>query len=1138
MIFRTSPIYMNAARLLTALGIVGSLGSAFAQPSQLPLLSRDGNEGKPNVIYTIDDSGSMDWQFMPDSMWGGLPGTDVYRMGFDPGESNAWPFSRNRFVATQNNDLAGGRYRSSAINGVYYNPDIRYVPWANSDGSLMADSNPTAALLEPNMPWRGSVDLTNNGNRWARWCTWNNCSDRTLNYWPATYYTFDGSNEWSAGAFTRVRIMDFATFTRPLSRDECSIDPFNATQVICTQAQELQNFANWFSYYRRRMTTAIAATSRAFAQQGDGLRVGYGRINKGSSSVDGVNTRSVERGVRTFSGGDRLDYFNWLHNRIGNGGTPLRYAMDGVGQYFMRADNRGPWGETPGTNDNTPHLECRKSYHIIMSDGYWNGSAASTSAARANVDNQTGPVISGPGAQNYQYVPVEPFRSNQGDSLADIAMYYWNRDLRPGLANRVRPDANNPAFWQNLVQFTVGFGVGGALNPETDLPALSDGSLQWTDIWTNPGKIDDMWHAAVNSRGQFLNASNPDQFADALGAILQSISERQSAEGGSAVSSITLETTTAKYIPTYKTGSWSGDVQAKRLDINGVAISDLWRASEELPGPASRNIVVGRGGSLPAVAFDWSTMSPALKAQMHASMDADMVNYIRGDRSLEGSQFRTRDPSSVLGDMVNSLPTLIGGLLDEQYNFLPASIPGAGSYKSFVNWKANGRPAVMFVGSNTGMMHGFNAADGVEQIAFIPNGVLPKLHLPSQAAYSHQFMVDGPITEADAFNGTWRNYLLSSLGAGGRSVFAMDVTDTSNLSGNNVKWEFTHPELGYVMSPVSVGVMPSGDWVAVFGNGYDSTSGVARLFIVNLFTGNLLVPPISTGVGGQNGLGGVRLVKDINNVVIAAYAGDRRGNMWRFDLQSSSPLDWKVGFGGQPLFTTHGGNSQSITGQPEYLVHPSGGQLVVFGTGRLYNDADLSDTSQQALYGIWDKVVATSESLAVDRVQPAAPLHLQSFAGTIDVGGTEYIQMDDTGTLDWSAVRGWKLPLTLGTDGVQRSIYPPQLVRGYVLFNTVAPGMGTGQACDDSRAVGFNVLVNALTGASPGKPIFDTNGEDGVNSDDLLTAGYKTAADGIDRIMLGTQGTVSFQRAFGQTTGRIDGRSLERSWRELINPPN
>ncbi|MGB7298966.1 MAG: PilC/PilY family type IV pilus protein [Burkholderiaceae bacterium] len=1124
-------------------GLVLSFGSAaaVATPSQFPLLSRDGNEGKPNVIYTIDDSGSMDWQFMPDDMWGGLPGTDVYRMGFDPAENNSWPFSRSGFVATELNDLASGRYRSSAINRVYYDPTIRYLPWANSDGSFMPDSNPNNAFIEPLYTWLGSANLSGSSNVWARWCTWYNCSNRTLNYAPATYYDYNGNGVWNSNNFTRVRIIDFATFVRPNSRSDCPVNPLNSAENICTQQQELQNFANWFTYYRRRVSTSIAATSRAFSEQGDGLRVGYGRINKGSSTVDGVSTRSVERGVRTFSGSDRQNYFNWLHARIGNGGTPLRYSMDGVGQYFMRADNRGPWGETPGTNDNTAHLACRKSYHIIMSDGYWNGPSAPTWQASANVDNQNGPNILGPGAQSYQYLPVPPFKSDQGDSLADIAMYYWNRDLRPDLVNRVRPDVDNPAFWQNLVQFTVGLGVGGALDPATDLPGLTSGATAWTNIWTNPGKIDDMWHAAINSRGRFLSASNPDQFATALGGILQSISERESAEGGSAVSSITLETTSAKYIPTYKSGSWSGDVQAKRLDNNGVAIADLWRASDVLPLPASRNIHVGQGGSSSPVPFNWATMPPGVKAQMSPLMDADMVAYIRGDRSLEGAQFRVRDPDSVLGDMVNSLPTLIGGLTDEQYNFLPSNIPGASGYKSFVEWKKNQRTPVLFVGGNDGMLHAFRATDGVETFAFIPNTVLPKLHEPSQLAYSHKFMVDGPITEADAFSptGQWKNYLLSSLGAGGRAVFAMDVTDTSNLGPSSVQWEFTHPDLGYVMSPVSVGVLPNGDWAAFFGNGYDSDNGRAKLFIVNLFTGNLITPqPINTSVGGNNGLGGVRLVKNLDNVVVAAYAGDRRGNLWRFDLQSTNPAQWKVGFNGSPLFTTHGGDNQSITGQPEYITHPKGGQLIIMGTGRLYEDADLTDANQQALYGIWDPAPATLASNTSSPLPPGAPLHNQAFGPTVQLNGTDYIQMQNTGALDWTAVRGWKLPLTLGTTGTQRSVYPPQLVRGYVLFNTVAPGAATGQACDDSKAIGFNVLINALTGGSPAKPIFDTDGSLDVDSNDLVTAGYQTAADGIDRIMLGTGGKVSFQRAFGQTTGNIDGRSLERSWRQLLNPPN
>jgi len=197
-----------------------------------------------------------------------------------------------------------------------------------------------------------------------------------------------------------------------------------------------------------------------------------------SKDVDGVTTDIVDRGVRSFAGPDRMAFFDFLHQWAvtgPNSGTPLRYAMDMVGKYFERSDDDGPWSHAPGTGDATEHLECRKSYHILMTDGGWN-SAPATGAANTNVDNTPGPTITGPGVASYKYVPAAPWKDDHPSMLADVAMHYWNRDLRPDLDNRVTPDPANPAFWQNLVQFTIGLGVNGDLDPETDLPALEAGS--------------------------------------------------------------------------------------------------------------------------------------------------------------------------------------------------------------------------------------------------------------------------------------------------------------------------------------------------------------------------------------------------------------------------------------------------------------------------------------------------------------------------------------------------------------------------------------------------------------------------------------------------------------------------------------
>ncbi|MGH1360961.1 MAG: pilus assembly protein [Burkholderiaceae bacterium] len=1108
---------------------------ALSAPTQVPLLSRDGWEGKPNVVFTLDDSGSMDWSFMPDSVYNSYPAGGTYNTGFDPSESAQVPFARNRFISTRTGDMTVAAWRSNQINKVYYDPNIRYVPWANSDGSLWPDSVPTAALVSPQAGTPTTVDLTTNGNVTARWCDSENCNTKTIDYSPATYFQYNGGAVNDPANYTRVRIMDSAAYVRPATRIDCNVDLIDPNIRACTQAQEMVNFANWFTYYRRRMSLAIGASSQAFAQQGNGLRVGYGRINKGYGTVDGQGVGTVVRGVRDFSGQDRLDFFDWLHNSIGNGGTPLRYAMGEVGKYFQRSDNRGPWGEDPGTNDSTAHLECRKSYHILMSDGYWNGSQASESGARQNVDNQTGPNITGPGGQQFQYTPTNPYRDNTGNTLADVAMYYWNRDLRPDLANRVRPDSENPAFWQNLVQFTVGLGVGGALDPETDLPNLIDGSQSWTSVGTLEGLVDDLWHAAVNSHGQYLSASDPEQFAVALSAILQSISERESAEGGSAVSSITLETSSRKFIPTYQTAGWSGDVQAKQLDINGVAVADLWRASENLPAPANRNLFIGSGGSATAKPFTWASMSTAQKTLMGPQGSTGLVNFLRGDRSGEGSTYRERNAESVLGDMVNSTPLLIGGLLDEHYQFLPGSVAGAGSYRAFINQK-KARDRLLFIGANDGMLHAFRDADGVEAFGFVPNTVIPNLFELAQPSYSHRFYVDGPLTEADAFvGGSWKNYVMGSLGGGGRAIFAIDTTDTNNLGANNIKWEFTHNELGYVMAPISVGVGQNGRWHAYVGNGFESNSGLAQLFVIDLET-RAVVKRISTGVGGGNGLGGVRLVKDRNNVVVAAYAGDLKGNMWRFDMNDSTPGVWSVGFGSNPLYvaTAPDGTRQAITAQPDYVDHPDGGQLVVFGTGRLFADSDLISSAEHSLYGVWDKTLGMVDSADGEQFQPTDNLVEQTFGSGTTSAGTDFYASSTT-PIDYTTDRGWKLRLTL--EAGQRSIYTPQFVRGFFLFGTVAPTGGTGLPCDDSRSTGYNILVNALSGASPAKPIFDTTGDGKIDENDSLQSSYKTVADGKDTLMLGKNGKVVIQRAFGETTVRLEGRALERTWRQLLNYP-
>ncbi len=291
---------------------------------------------------------------------------------------------------------------------------------------------------------------------------------------------------------------------------------------------------------------------------------------------------------------------------------------------------------------------------------------------------------------------------------------------------------------------------------------------------------------------------------------------------------------------------------------------------------------------------------------------------------------------------------------------LPAT--SFGDYRAFVTAKKARTEGVLFVGANDGMLHAFRDTTGVETFAFIPQAVVPNLSKLTANPYTHQYFVDGPSAETDAFlGGVWKNVLMTTTGAGGKAVFALDVTKPLAMDASKVLWEVNSSttnfaNLGSILSKVQAGVLPSGDWAAIFGNGFSSTSGVASLFVVNLQTGRL-IQEIRADISGGNGLGGVTLVRDATQRVIGAYAGDLKGNMWKFDLSNTVSGGWKVGLANGssfvPLYAA--GTTQPITAAPAVLPNPKGGYVVTFGTGRFFLAADaLSPYVTQRLYGVWD----------------------------------------------------------------------------------------------------------------------------------------------------------------------------------------
>jgi type IV pilus assembly protein PilY1 len=1174
---------------------------AAAEPAQYPMLNRSGGAVKPNVVLNIDESGSMLYQYMPET----TATVGAFKLPFPIDRSLIMnPQDTRKFAGTfigtvmsdpdNTTNVFQRQMRSPDVNTIYYNPDTRYLPWVLGDGSRMPNSTPTAAPLDAvGFSTTASVNLTstsftvnldgaNNGFRWcrdidaARLMT---CDTGSRKYAPGLVYRLkkDASgaflNPATAGNFNvfNVNVLPSGGFPRHPSRTDCV-----ASTTSCNLAEERQNFANWFTYYRARLLLAQAAIPEAFVDFGDNMRVGWGRIHQGYSNIDGANSATLVQGVRDFSAAHKTGLFNFLRNQNVFSGTPLRSALYGVGEYFTRSDNGGPYSDDPAARSTAAHKVCRRNFHLLVTDGYWSDTGAPfTAPLVGNSDNTNGAVITGPNSASGRYSASRPWRDGNSNTLADYAMHFWKNDLRsstmgsPALTNNLRKTTDNQAFWQHMTNYTVGLGVTGALNPATDLQALIDGDKAWTS-----DKIDDLWHAALNSGGKAFSAKNTGELAGSIRSALNDVTQQELVEAGVATASAALEAGNRKYIPRYKTGIWTGDVEAFSLNADGATGVKVWTANSKLPAWNDRNIYTWDTGlSTPGgVEFKWPSLSTANRTAIQGTQS--LVDYLRGDRSLEGSGFRTRDV--LLGDFLNSNPVLVRRSSAVDYTQLP-SIGTA--FTSYLNTTKAGRDGMLYIGSNGGMLHAFKdtvganpTADGVESFAYVPRAVYGSLSKLASTTYGtsanpHRFFVDGALREHDAYvkapgasAASWRTYLLGSTGAGARAVFGLDVTNPNALGASSVRWEIsaaTDSDLGYVLFPIEVGVLPNGRWVALFGNGYGSGAQRAYLFVVDLETGAIEKVAVDASAT-SNGLGGVSVKRSSTGVIQSVYAGALNGKLWKFTVDSGG--NFTVANSGAPLFTAANASSQeqAILQPPALFNHSQGGTLLTFGTGRLITESDSSNSQVQTMYGVWDK---PSDSLPrpLSRTNLVART-LEEFQGTGEAADSKFYRATGN-SIDWATQRGWVIDLSLSGYSGLRVVYPPQAISTRsVLFSTVVPAPPAAE-CQDTAGRGINFVFPVEGGSSNKGVLFDTNGDGVFDETDSAAAGYSTGADGIDAVVSGIsqqarrggsggpEDLSCFKRSIQNSVGAVNicdptdpptagsTRATDRVWRRLINPP-
>jgi type IV pilus assembly protein PilY1 len=932
-------------RAVLAALLAAAAGSAAAQTdiARAPLATSRTDAAKPNLMFILDDSGSMSGRHMPDY----IEDSNVdkpRRCGDGPGDNCDQVRTRG---------ISGNPpWYSPQFNTLYYNPTIRYQPALDASGSAMTSygSPWTAVAVNAFNSGAGTIDLvskypelvyckdddendlddsskckrngihttnpfmyntanaangypdgtgSNDNFRFPRTrlgnphyylitpverctteelttCEAGSTTTTTHGYLATVRFCNSASNANSItvptganasglplcqarydanhlhpryGQFERVDIVSSRTsYPKAAARTDC-------TGSTCTHTEEMTNFANWYAYYSTRMQLMKTGAGWAFDQVTDRFRVGLVTINPGSPVS---SNRFLP--VDAFTGTHRENWYTKLYAQTPSGYTPLLQALSRVGRYYGGKSD----GINSGMTPDPVQYSCQQNFTILSTDGYWNYGARNDGTAvgqaldggsignRDNVDS--GYSTRADGA--YDGGRATANNRTSSDTLADVALYYYQTDLRTETSgangrlgtevhkNNVPTSADstdadklkdlNSA--QHMVTFTLGLGVDGLMRFEKDYRTSTSGDFEkirdgasgtcsWVsgacdwpqvstsrDSVTDQARIDDLWHAAVNGRGSYVSARDRSSLVEGIAQIVEKIRDVDGAAAAAATSAPLLTATdNYRFRSTFTTGEWTGELVADKLNPvdRTVRTANVWSAKGQLNTQTDRRILASNGTAL--VKFAHDTLDSAAKTvfenqctnltQCSTLSDADkaianspehLIKFLSGTRTHETSVFRAR--AALLGDLAGSEPTVVGRPR-RQYNDT--------GYTAFATGTAQvTRARVVLVGANDGMLHAFQleadadgSGAGKELWAFVPRSVMRKMHKLADQSYgvNHEYFVDGTVVVEDVKIGdNWHTVAIGGLNAGGRGYYALDVTNPTSPS---LLWEICADDL-------------------------------------------------------------------------------------------------------------------------------------------------------------------------------------------------------------------------------------------------------------------------------------------------------------------------------------------------------
>lgn len=983
-----------------------------------------------------------------------------------------------------------------------------------------------------------------------------------------------------------------------------------------TYAAEIQNFANWFQYYRTPLLSLQGALGKQIETLG-GVNVGL--VNMQSRIGSTYSNPNSSSWSNSFSPGVTPhalpDFFGEVRDMsVADNMTLLRNNLYAIEASLSDADPYYGWHQPiherlslikdyfsqSGTQNGHPapiQYSCQQNFHVLSTPGYLNenGPAGSGSEGFTNYYTGANPSIGSVG--NYDGTKGVPYADSYSNTLADWAAYIYNQNLNTGqkdpagnsLTNGLvplTPSAHEDNSNLHITQYVMAPGsqptlqsagrlngtVYEKLNPMTVDPWTINPAIDWSQpAFVDQTTVDDLWHAAVNGRGRFVNDTD---IYGGLKTVLNDIFGRVGASAALAVSNPNV-TPGDNYIyaSSYNAGNWTGNLQSFPIDLTtgrpsttGVWVPTAQAQLDLLVQSSTRTIATYNG--LNGIPFEWASLDSTHQALLNSPMSppgtadgANVLSFLRGERKYEGTRYRTR--GHVLGDIINAEPVI---LREPQSNYTDA---GYRSYKVAYTLTTP-RKKVVFQAANDGMLHVFDAGaatGGAELWAYVPGllfnsrlNAYPNtstlVNLSLRSGFTHLYMVDGTPTVDDVdFDNTrfgtkaspdWHAILVGGLNNGGNGYYALDVTVPDKATATSttalteaelaakVLWEFpnantpisTKLNIGRSYGKPYITKTKAAGWVVLVTSGYNNGTnagdsggdGLGHLFVLNAKTGALIkdIPTAAGSTATPSGLAQIVGYSDnayLDNTAQFVYGGDLLGNVWRFDLTGATIGSWKVDLLAQLVDAN--GKTQPITTTPALAVS-NGKPMVFVGTGQYLGDADVTTTQTQSMYGLIDSYAPATPNV------PATITSLRSQLNQLQLitvsSTSRSIAMKNT----VANPKGWYVDLTLTSK--ERVVTNPVIGIASLTFTSNIPSSA------DPCNPGGSSWIYSLDFATGGLPRNTTVAGTYVDNS-LSSAVVQTSVNG--HVVNNVEGSDGNIKTFDGTPPYRSGVPRRISWREI-----